>query len=338
MNFEEWLPDQPGLTGAVKEALNVVPQAVGYGPLRTPVDYSLAASETINNVVAGRNPSNGATEVFAGGATKLFKLDASDLSLDDVSKSGGYTTPAEQKWRFTQFGNVLIAANADEILQYWELGTSSAWADLDAAAPTAKYLTVVRDFVVAGYTSSADPQKIQWSGINDETAWTTTSTNQSDYQVIPDGGSVQGITGGEFGIVLMEKSIYRMSYVGTPAIFQFDNISRNLGCFEPNSIVQYQGITYFLSDDGFYACNGTQVIEIGSEKVDRFFFNDLDESYTYKMSATVDPIKNLIVWAYPSAGSNGAVDSLLIYNFEIKRWSRAEVSVGFVAQIGRAHV
>ena len=332
MNFEEWLPDQPGLTGAVKEALNVVPQAVGYGPLRTPVDYSLAASETINNVVAGRNPSNGATEVFAGGATKLFKLDASDLSLDDVSKSGGYTTPAEQKWRFTQFGNVLIAANADEILQYWELGTSSAWADLDAAAPTAKYLTVVRDFVVAGYTSSADPQKIQWSGINDETAWTTTSTNQSDYQVIPDGGSVQGITGGEFGIVLMEKSIYRMSYVGTPAIFQFDNISRNLGCFEPNSIVQYQGITYFLSDDGFYACNGTQVIEIGSEKVDRFFFNDLDESYTYKMSATVDPIKNLIVWAYPSAGSNGAVDSLLIYNFEIKRWSRAEVSVGFVAQ------
>ena len=332
MNFEEWLPDQPGLTGAVKEALNVVPQAVGYGPLRTPVDYSLAASETINNVVAGRNPSNGATEVFAGGATKLFKLDASDLSLDDVSKSGGYTTPAEQKWRFTQFGNVLIAANADEILQYWELGTSSAWADLDAAAPTAKYLTVVRDFVVAGYTSSADPQKIQWSGINDETAWTTTSTNQSDYQVIPDGGSVQGITGGEFGIVLMEKSIYRMSYVGTPAIFQFDNISRNLGCFEPNSIVQYQGITYFLSDDGFYACNGTQVIEIGSEKVDRFFFNDLDESYTYKMSATVDPIKNLVIWAYPSAGSNGAVDSLLIYNFEIKRWSRAEVSVGFVAQ------
>lgn len=332
MNFDEWLPDQPGLTGAVKEALNVVPQAVGYGPLRTPVDYSLAASETINNVVAGRNPSNGATEVFAGGATKLFKLDASDLSLDDVSKSGGYTTPAEQKWRFTQFGNVLIAANADEILQYWELGTSSAWADLDAAAPTAKYLTVVRDFVVAGYTSSADPQKIQWSGINDETAWTTTSTNQSDYQVIPDGGSVQGITGGEFGIVLMEKSIYRMSYVGTPAIFQFDNISRNLGCFEPNSIVQYQGITYFLSDDGFYACNGTQVIEIGSEKVDRFFFNDLDESYTYKMSATVDPIKNLVIWAYPSAGSNGAVDSLLIYNFEIKRWSRAEVSVGFVAQ------
>jgi len=316
IDFGEWLPDQPGITGVVKEALNVVPQAVGYGPLRAPVDYSQAAAENLTNVVAGRNPATGNTEVFAGSETKLYKLDAGDLSLDDVSKAGGYTTPAEQKWRFTQFGDVLIAANGDEILQYWTLGSSTAWADLDASAPSARYLTVVRDFVVAGYTSSTDSQKVQWSGINDETQWTTTATNQSDFQVIPDGGAVQGITGGEFGVVLMEKSIYRMSYVGTPAIFQFDNIARNLGCFEPNSIVQYQGVTYFLGDDGFYSCNGTQVVGIGSEKVDRFFFSDLDESYSYRMSATVDPIRNLVVWAYPSSGSNGAVDSLLIFNFE----------------------
>lgn len=332
IEFKDWLPDQPGLTGVVKEALNVVPQAVGYGPLRTAVDYSQSATEDLNNVVAGRNPTDGNTEVFAGGATKLFKLDSTDLTLDDVSKSGGYTTPPEQKWRFTQFGDVLIAANADEKLQGWTLGSSTAWADLSADAPTARYLTVVRDFVVAGYTSSLDSQKVQWSGINDETQWTTTSTNQSDYQVIPDGGSVQGITGGEFGLVLMEKSIYRMSYVGTPAIFQFDNISRNLGCFEPNSIVQYQGVTYFLSDDGFYACNGSEVIGIGTEKVDRFFFSDLDEAYSYRMSATVDPIKNLIVWAYPSSGGSGVVNRLLIYNFEVKKWSRATTTVSFVSQ------
>lgn len=332
IEFKDWLPDQPGITGVVKEALNVVPQAVGYGPLRSIADYSQSASENLTNIVAGRNPASGNTEVFAGGATKLFKLDSSDLSLDDVSKAGGYTTPAEQKWRFTQFGDVLIAANADEKLQGWTLGTSTAWADLSADAPTARYLTVVRDFVVAGYTSATDSQKVQWSGINDETQWTTTSTNQSDYQIIPDGGAVQGVTGGEFGLVLTEKSIYRMSYVGTPAIFQFDNISRNLGCFEPNSIVQYQGITYFLGDDGFYACDGTQVMAIGAEKVDRFFFADVDEAYLYKMSATVDPIKNLIVWAYPSSGGNDDVDSLLIYNYEIKKWSHATTTASFVAQ------
>lgn len=330
--FGEWMPDQSGLAGTIKEALNVIPQLAGYGPLRTPVNYSGAASEELNNVVAGRNPTNGNTEIFAGSDTKLYKLDSADLSLDDVSKAGGYTTLEEQRWRFTQFGNTLIGANGSAKLQGWTLGTSTAWADLAADAPTARYLTVVRDFVVSGYTTSLDSQKVQWSAINNETVWTGTSSNQSDFQVIPDGGAVQGLTGGEFGLVLMEKSIYRMSYVGTPTIFQFDNISRNLGCFEPGSVVQYQGITYFLSDDGFYACDGTNVVGIGSEKVDRFFFADLDESYSYKMSATVDPIRNLVIWAYPSAGSNGTVDSLLIYNFEVKKWSRAEVSVSFVAQ------
>jgi len=332
VNFGEWLPDQPGLTGTVKEALNVIPQAIGFGPLRTPVDYSQAAAESLTNVTAGRNPSTGLTEVFAGSSTKLYKLDSGTLALNDVSKSGGYTTPSEQKWRFSLFGDVLLAANGDEKLQAWTLGTSTAWADVSADAPEARYITVVRDFVVCGYTSSTDSQKVQWSAINNEAEWTGTASNQSDYQVIPDGGAVQNITGGEFGIVLMEKSIYRMSYVGTPAIFQFDNIARNLGCFEPNSVVQYQGITYFLSDDGFYACDGTNVVAIGSEKVDRYFFADLDEAYSYKMSATVDPIRNLVVWAYPSSGSNGNVDSLLIYNFETKKWSRAEVTVSFVAQ------
>lgn len=331
IDFGEWLPDQPGLTGTVKEALNVAPQAIGYGPLKSAADYSGAASETLNNVTAGKS-SSGAVTVFAGGATKLFKLDATDLSLDDVSKSGGYTTASDQRWRFTQFGNVMIAANGQAKLQSWTLGTSSAWADLNANAPTARYLTVVRDFVVAAYTSTSDPRKVQWSGINDETQWVQSSTNQSDYQVIPDGGFIQGITGGEFGLVLLEQSIYRMSYVGTPAIFQFDNISRNLGCYEANSIVQYQGITYFLGDDGFYACNGQQVVSIGAEKVDRYFLADLDDSYVYKMSATVDPVKNLIIWAYPSNGSNGLVDSLIIYNFETKRWSHAETDVSFVAQ------
>jgi len=31
--FGEWMPDQPGATGAITDAKNVVPQANGYGPL-----------------------------------------------------------------------------------------------------------------------------------------------------------------------------------------------------------------------------------------------------------------------------------------------------------------
>jgi hypothetical protein len=332
ITFGEWLPDQPSVTGALVKAENVYPRAVGYGAIPSAADYSGAASEDLNNVVAGRNP-DGTVTIFAGSNTNIYKLDSNDFSLDDVSGST-YTTGSTGRWRFTQFGNRLIAANGYDKLQGWLLGTATAWADLAADAPKAKFVTVVRDFVVSANIYDATtplPFRVKWSALNDETSWTDSATTQSDFQEIPDGGTVVGITGGEFGLILMDRSIYRMTYVGSPLVFQFDNITRNLGCYEANSVIQYQGTTFFLSDDGFYACDGQQVFSIGGEKVDRFFFSDVDESYLYNMSAAVDPFRKLVFWAYPAKGQGGNVNKLLIYNFQTKRWSSGTTTIDRIA-------
>jgi hypothetical protein len=226
----------------------------------------------------------------------------------------------------------LIAANGFDRLQGWLLGTSTAWANLAADAPKSRYVTVVRDFVVSGYVNdSGYSSRIQWSALNDETSWTTSATTQADFQDIPDGGSVVGITGGEFGLIFMDRSIHRMSYVGSPLVFQFDNISRNLGCYEANSIIQYQGVSFFLSDDGFYACEGQNIIPIGNEKVNRFFYSDVDEVFLSNMSAAIDPFRNLVIWSYSAKGQGGNVNKLLIYNFETKRWSSGNTDVDRVA-------
>jgi hypothetical protein len=323
VNFGEWLPDQPGVIGALTTAKNVYPRAVGYGPFPQEEDYSAAASEALSNVVAARD-SSGNTRVFASGRTKLFLLDSTDLSLDDVS---GTTYQDAERWRFTQFGNSLIAANEANTMQYYNLTTSGDFDVLSSDAPKAKYVTVVRDFVVTGYQEE-HRSRVQWSGINNETTWASSATTQADFQDIPDGGAVQGVTGGEFGIVLMERSIYRMSYAGTPLIFQFDNISRNLGCYEANSVIQWQGITYFLADDGFYACNGQTVEAIGAEKVNRYFFQGLSEANLSQMSSAVDPTKNLVIWGYPSTDLTYRI---LIYHIVTKRWSYGETTVNRIA-------
>lgn len=313
ITFGEWLPDQPGVIGALTKAENVFPKAVGYGPFPNSVAFSGSASEDLNSVVAARD-INGTTKVFAGGSTKLFLLDSADLSLDDIS---GTTYSSSNDWKFTQFGNSLIAANGAEKLQYYDLTTTGDFADIDAGAPTARFVTVVRDFVVTGWQPNNN-NRVQWSGINDPTTWSSSGVTQSDFQDIPDGGQIQGVTGGEFGLVLLERSIVRMSYVGSPLVFQFDNISRNLGCYEPNSVVQWQGVTYFLGDDGFYACDGQNVVSIGAEKVDRFFFNDASEANFPEMSAAVDPIRNLVMWGYRNSGD---IYRLLVYHVNTKRWS-----------------
>ena len=328
INFGEWTPDQPGITNGLRRAENVYSKLVGYGALPTVVNYSNSASENLNNVVAGKTTA-GATSVFAGGSTKLFKLDSGTLNLNNVSKSGNYTTPTDQRFRFTQFGNVIVAANGFDKLQGFNLNSSSLFANLAADAPEARYVTVVRDFVVSGYQSSY-PNRVQWSALGDESSWTASATTQADFQDIPDGGSVVGVTGGEFGLILMDRSIHRMSYVGSPLVFQFDNISRNLGCYEANSVIQYGGTTFFLGDDGFYACDGQNVVPIGNEKVNRFFFDNVDEGTLYLMSAAVDPTKKLIIWAYAS-NSSATADSLLIYNYQTQRWTSGTTHVDRIA-------
>jgi len=330
LTFGDWMPDQPSFTGALVDAKNVVSQAIGYGPLPTAATFSAAAAENLTTLVAGKTPAN-ATKLFASGLTKIYDVSGVG-AMTNVSKSGGYTPNAfNDRFRFTQFGNVIIGTNNSDPMQAYTLGSSTNFADLAATAPICKYLTVVRDFLVTAYVTDSSvlyPSRVRWSGINDETAWGSDQVTQADYQDIADGGQIVGIRGGEFGLVLMEKGITRMSYIGTPFIFQFDNISRGKGCIAASSIVQVQGITFFLSDDGFYMCDGQNVTPIGAEKVDRWFFNQADESAFDTMSAAVDPVRKLVIWNFKTTF---AERKLAIYNFKTQKWTYGDAGTDYIS-------
>jgi hypothetical protein len=329
----EWMPDQSGITGVLTDAKNVVSQAVGYGPFPSAVAFSGTAAEELVTLYAAKNPDS-TTQLFTSGATKIYTVDGVG-ALTQVKT--GMTTGITDKVRFTQFGKTVITTNNADVLQAWTLGTSTSFANLSASAPKAKFITVVRDFVVCANTLETTQQqyRVRWSAINDETDWTENVNTQSDYQDIPDGGQIVGIRGGEFGLVFLERSISRMSYVGTPFIFQFDNISRNKGCMVAGSIAQYQGITFFLSDDGFYLCDGQTVQPIGSEKVDRFFIDDASESDYGSMSAAVDPIRKLVIWNYVDTSGNR---KLIIYNFATKKWTYADAGTDYLSEASTASV
>jgi hypothetical protein len=328
--FTEWTPDLAGVAQNLSVAKNVVPSALGYNPFPTAVDYSAAASEDLNNVFAGKFSST--TTVFAGGATKLFKFDGADLSMDNVSKTGNYSSVV--KWNFTQFGNTIIAANNVNKLQGYTLGSSTTFDDLSADAPVAEYVTVVRDFVVASsLDGGSNANKVQWSNINDETNWTTGAASQSDYQIISDGGNIHGMTGGEVGLIFLDRAIVRMSYIGSPLFFQFDTISRGVGCVEGNTVVQYGSMTYFLGADGFYSCDGATVTAIGTQKVDAWFYANANPSKLNLMSSTIDPFRKIVVWKFID---NFAQNTLLIYNWQVQKWSYCTTDVDVVASSASA--
>lgn len=321
----EWLPDQPGVTGAVTEAVNCYPVTNGYAPFKGEANLSDDAGAELLLTFAGKFGSS--ISLFAGSSSNLYRFSAADLDLDPLTTTG-YSNI--EFWDVTQFGQKMIAANGANKLQSFDLVLSTAFTDLAAAAPTAKFVTVVRDFVVAANVSG-DESKVYWSDINDETDWTPGAASQSDSQVLPDGGTITGLAGGEFGLVLLERAIYRMSYVGSPFFFQFDAISRSLGCISNGSIVQYGNLTYFLADDGFYVCDGQNLKNIGEEKVNRYFFDVASKSdLRIKMSSAIDPIRKLAMWCTPlQSGGYG----LFVYSIPLNKWSYIETTATSIASV-----
>ena len=323
--FGEWLPDQPGITGAVTDAKNCYPVQSGYAPFPSEADYSDAAGQELLIAFAGKFSSG--TTLFAAGSSQVYKFDSSNASLVALTTTG-YSDV--ESWDVTQFGPKMILANGKDKLQSYEIGVSTYVTDLSAAAPVARYVTVVRDFVVAANDGS-DTNKVYWSDINDETDWTPGSASQSDFQLIPDGGDITGLAGGEYGLIFLERAIYRMTYAGSPFFFQFDAISRSLGCISDGSIAQYGNLTYFLADDGFYVCDGKSVKSIGVEKINRWFFqNVIPSSVLTQMSATVDPVRKLIIWKFNNIFGN---KNLLIYSVDLNKWSYADTIASSLAYV-----
>jgi hypothetical protein len=321
--FGEWLPDQPGVTGALSDAVNCYPVTNGYAPILSEADYSNAAAADLLVSFAGKTA--GIVSLFGGSASNLYKFTPGTRAMAALTTTG-YS--AIEYWDTTQYGDKMIMANGTNKLQQYTLNSSTYATDLAAAAPTAKYVTVVKDFVVAANVATEE-NKVYWSDINDETDWTPGLASQSDSQVIPDGGDITGLAGGEFGLVFLERAIYRMTYAGSPYFFQFDAITRTLGCISPGSVINYSGLTYFLADDGFYVCDGQSAKPIGAEKIDKWFFDRVNSiSLKNGISSAVDPEKRIIIWLFPNqSGAN----TLLIYNILLGKWSYAETTANSIS-------
>lgn len=166
IKFGELLPDLPAYRNpGCLQANNVISYGDGYKPLNTIATFSNALdnrSQGFANLVA----VDGSRKIFAGDGSKLYEL--SNSTFSDVSKSGGYTVSQFDKWQFTIFGNTVIASALGQNLQKFEIGTDSVFSDL--VAIQAKFVTVVKDFVVSGYNSDQS-QRVRWSALNDPTDW-----------------------------------------------------------------------------------------------------------------------------------------------------------------------
>jgi hypothetical protein len=234
---------------------------------------------------------------------------------------------SDAQWQFEQFGNLVFATHENVPLQVYDLSSATAFSDCAGSPPQAAYISVVGRFLVLSGLLS-NPFRIQWSGLNATTTWTS-GVNSSDFQDFPDGGIVRGVAGGEFGVVFQDQAIRRMSYIpGSPLIFQIDRISKDSGLFAPYSIIRSADLVFFHSAHGFHKIAPGGVPEpIGREKVDRFFFDDLDKTELQMFIGAYDPRTTRVFWAYKStSGTTDLYDKIICYDFTLERWATVNMT------------
>jgi hypothetical protein len=322
--FAPYMPDLAAFeTDAAREALNVIPSASGFRPFPGFSPVTAALTARCQGAVSFRSLA-GTIFNFAGDATRLYRMESTGLTWEDVS-SGTYATPVDGRWTFSQFGNYVIAANGADTPQLFEMGVSTDFAALSGSPPTAFFTGTIREFGILAKTSTAN-NRIRWSAIGDIEDWVASATTLSDFQDFPEGGSIMGFVGGEFGVVFQERAIQRMSFEGPPTAFRFDKLTNFLGCRAEGSIAAFENFIFFLGDDGFYMIRGgAEIIPIGSEKVDRWAEANIDGAQLHGISSAIDPINKLYVVGFPTVGAANP-DSFLIYHWPTGQWSRASVS------------
>lgn len=323
----EWLPDLADLGNTAITAQNVIPWVGSYKSFPTPVVQSNALGARFQGGLFARDGA-GNVYNFAGTSAKLYEQGPGSASYSDVSRTAGgaYGTNTQDWWEMVQWGNTVIATNGADAPQVITLGGAN-FAALSGSPPKARHIAIVRDFVVLGDVDdgTARQNRVAWSAINDSTDWTPAAATQCDVQDLQgDGGWIQKVIGGEYGLVFQERAVWKMTYVGTPVIFQFDQIERNRGAYVPQSVIGWGNMVFFLAEDGFYVIiGGAQAVPIGAGKVDNTFLADLRTAYAYRIHAMVDPTNKTVMWAYPGSGStDGTCNRIMVYNWAVKRWAR----------------
>lgn len=345
-----WLPDRPNLeNGGLPAVRNVLPDVGFYRPLPSfqAINESTLAADPRGLFVFRRS----ATEwiLVYGGGTKLYNITSRTAAPTDISRGGGvYLMDPGDRWRGLQFGTSVLLTNYRDRVQvldatnpttFDDLGGTDPGTDGEILPPRAKYIANVRGRVVLGYTydpiDEEQASRVWWhgftNGLPDLETWVSSLETGADFQDVVDLGPITGLTGGEFGTILCESGIARMT-AGGPFTFQIENVSNEIGCTLPESVIRYGRFTYFYSRQGWQVFDGSGTTPIGKDRMDRWFTSDFDVDQAAKMwAAPVGDIDGTIAWIYCGAGNAGVPNRMLLFNTVSGLWAPADIDLEILA-------
>ena len=128
------------------------------------------------------------------------------------------------------------------------------------------------------------------------------------------------------GLLWSADSLIRMTYIGGTSTFQFDTISTETSIMSAQSVIEYDGIFYWIGTDRFLMFNGV-VREVENNMNLNFFFDNLNYQYRQKVFAFKVPRFGEIWWCFPF-GDSVEPNHAIIYNVRENIWYDCELPNG----------
>ena len=153
---------------------------------------------------------------------------------------------------------------------------------------------------------------VRWANAEDFNQWTPSATNTSGDVILTDGTEIIGAVRSRNAInVWTDNALWLMTFIGGNDVFSFKQMGTNCGLIAPHAAVDFDGRTFWMGEDNFYAFDG-QVRNLNCT-VKRYIFDRINKTNKDKVYAGINSEFKEIVWLYPSTGQDEC-DSYVIFN------------------------
>lgn len=234
-------------------------------------------------------------------------------------------------WSLATWGQNLLACPRNGTLYEWALVTATPAAAVSGAPSQIGTIFVTKErFAVAVGAhngTSFDPMLIRWSDQEDNTSWSTSSTNLAGDFRLAGSIAVAGTQSRLTNLIWTDEGLYSMTYLGdVEFVFGFDTLGRNCGLIGPNAFVEKDGMAFWMSPtQQFFVYDGGSPRPLDCT-VRKFVFDALVASNKAAVYCGMNARFNEVWWFYPTDPDAPELDSYVIYNWRDNVWATGTMS------------
>ena len=104
-------------------------------------------------------------------------------------------------------------------------------------------------------TGDFNSMLVRWSDQENFQNWTPATSTTSGETILADGTEIVGAVRSRNAIhIWTDNAMYTQQFVGPPFIFNFQQVGTNCGLIGPHAAIDYDGVSYWMGDNNFYAC------------------------------------------------------------------------------------